>query len=144
LYMDQPNPQNVNSTRIAQPPPAKPDDKTIPFDSVQPRPAVVSRQPINVGGQVGGAVPAPKVEPPRPAPVRPAQPPTPVSRSGERISGMKTFFAKLHVGSLTFLEEQIQGWLKENPGITIKATNVTTGEVQAKATEPNLIIVVWY
>jgi len=67
-----------------------------------------------------------------------------VSHSGERITGMKTFFAKLHAGSLTFLEEQIQGWLKENPGVTIKATNITTGDVQAKVTEPNLIIVVWY
>jgi hypothetical protein len=67
-----------------------------------------------------------------------------VNHSGERITGMKTFFAKLHAGSLTFLEEQIQGWLKDNPGITIKTTNVTTGEVAAKTTEPNLIIVVWY
>jgi hypothetical protein len=57
---------------------------------------------------------------------------------------MKTFFAKLHVGALSFLEEQIADWLKANPGITIKATNVTTGEVQAKVTEPNLIITVWY
>jgi hypothetical protein len=72
--------------------------------------------------------------------------PTPVHRngSGERINGMKTFFAKLHAGSLTFLEEQIQGWLKDNPTVTIKATNVTTGEVQAKVTEPNLIVTVWY
>jgi len=57
---------------------------------------------------------------------------------------MKTFFAKLHIGSMAFLEEQIQGWLKDNPGITIKATNVTTGEIQAKTSEPNLIVVVWY
>ncbi len=57
---------------------------------------------------------------------------------------MKTFFAKLHAGSLTFLEEQIAGWLKENPSVTIKATNITVGEVQAKVTEPNLIVVVWF
>ena len=75
-----------------------------------------------------------------------AKPPQAVksSTAGDRITGMKTFFAKLHAGSLTFLEEQIQGWLKENPGITIKTTNVTVGEVQAKTSEPNLIIVVWY
>jgi hypothetical protein len=57
---------------------------------------------------------------------------------------MKTFFAKLHPGSLMFLEEQVQGWLKDNPGTTIKTTNVTTGDVQGKTTEANLIIVVWY
>lgn len=158
--MDQPNLQHANSSsRVAQPPPDKQDEKTIPLDGVEARPAAVSRQPINIGAQ--GAVVAPlRAEPPRPAPpsasplpkaepprptapaVRPAQ--APKVGSGERITGMKTFFAKLHAGSLSFLEEQIQGWLKENPGVTIKTTNVTTGEVQAKTTEANLIIVVWY
>jgi hypothetical protein len=147
---------------MGQPPPEKTAEKPIPFDSVEAKPVTVSRQPISLGGSHAGSVtpgprpasaaPAamPKVEAPRPAaaPVRPAvaPAPTPVQRngSGERILGMKTFFAKLHAGSLTFLEEQIQGWLKENPHIQIKATNVTTGEVQAKVTEPNLIITVWY
>ena len=158
--MDQPNLHSANSSRIAQPPPEKTEEK-IPFDSVEAKPATVSRQPISLGGSHAGvatgpkpalaAPAAPKVEAPRPAPVpvRPAAAapaPTPVQRNGtgERILGMKTFFAKLHAGSLTFLEEQIQGWLKENPHIHIKATNVTTGEVQAKVTEPNLIITVWY
>jgi hypothetical protein len=162
--MDQPNLQNANSNRAAQPPPTKTDEKPIPFDGLEAKPAAVSRQPLSLGGPGGTAAPAPRPASPAPAPApatRPAAPvavaaprpaavakPTPlpgaVNHSGERITGMKTFFAKLHIGALGFLEEQIQGWLKDNPGITIKATNVTTGEVQAKVTEPNLIVVVWY
>ena len=156
--MDQPNLHNANSSRIAQPPPIKPDEKPIPFDSADTKTGTVSRQPISLGAPGGTAAPAPKPATPTPRPATPvsvAAPkpatvarPTPlpgaVNHSGERITGMKTFFAKLHAGSLTFLEEQIQGWLRDNPGITIKTTNVTTGEVAAKTTEPNLIIVVWY
>ena len=145
--MDPTNLQNQNHG--PRPAPPGPGEKPIPFDSVEAKSAAVSRQPISLGGPGGTAAPAPRPTPP-PAPraaavARPTPPPgAVVSHSGERITGMKTFFAKLHAGSLTFLEEQIQGWLKENPGVTIKATNITTGDVQAKVTEPNLIIVVWY
>ena len=45
---------------------------------------------------------------------------------------------------MTFLDEQITRWLAENPGIQIKQTNTATGEVEAKKTEPNIIITVWY
>jgi hypothetical protein len=61
-----------------------------------------------------------------------------------RITGCKTFFTKLHGGAIEFLGDQIAGWLEKNPEIHIKQTNVTVGEIQAKKTEPNLIIVVWY
>jgi hypothetical protein len=159
--MDQPNLQNANSSRIAQSPPGKTDEKPIPFDSVDAKPGAVSRQPLSLGAPGGTAAPAPRpaspvaapkpVSPaapaaPRPSPVavKPVQTPVPKNGSGERITGMKTFFAKLHVGSMAFLEEQIQGWLKDNPGVSIKTTNVTTGEIQAKTSEPNLIVVVWY
>jgi hypothetical protein len=64
--------------------------------------------------------------------------------SGDRITGIKTFFTKLHPGSIEFLDEQISTWLKQNPGIRLKQTNVVTGEVQAKKTEPNIVITVWY
>jgi ABC-type glycerol-3-phosphate transport system substrate-binding protein len=64
--------------------------------------------------------------------------------SAERISGVKTFFTKLHPGALEFLDEQISGWLKDHPDVHVKHTNITTGEVQAKKTEPNIIITLWY
>ncbi|HLB73213.1 MAG TPA: hypothetical protein VJJ98_04275, partial [Sedimentisphaerales bacterium] len=64
--------------------------------------------------------------------------------SSDRISGVKTFFTKLHPGAIEFLDEQICNWLKENPCISIKRTNVVTGEIQSKKTEPNIVITVWY
>ena len=61
-----------------------------------------------------------------------------------RITGVKTFYAKLHGGSITFLDEQITNWLKDNPNITIKCTNIVVGDIVAKNTEPNLIVTIWY
>jgi len=61
-----------------------------------------------------------------------------------RITGCKTFFTKLHAGAIEFLDEQITSWLRDNPNIVIKSTNVSVGEVAAKKTEPNILVVVWY
>src|SRR4030042_761510 len=60
----------------------------------------------------------------------------------DRITHVKTFFTKLHAGSLEFLDQQISHWLKENPEIVIKRTNTAIGEVAAKKTEQNIIITV--
>ena len=67
-----------------------------------------------------------------------------LSSDVNRITGIKTFFAKLHPGSMYFLEKQVDQWLSENPGVVIKQTSSTTGMVLAKKTEPNLILTVWY
>ena len=132
-------------------------NKPIPFDngdkatSVSSAPVSgapnVSRAPLNLGG----AAKAPSTQAPGPAPApKPASPPptrsvSPASvGSGDRITGVKTFFTKLHPGALEFMDDQIGGWLKEHPEVSIKHTNVTTGEVQAKKTEPNIIITLWY
>ncbi len=64
--------------------------------------------------------------------------------SPDRITHVKTFFTKLHAGSLEFLDQQINHWLKENPDIVIKRTNTTVGEVVAKKSEQNIVITVWY
>jgi len=112
-------------------------DKPIPFDDGAGRESV-SHSPLNLGG--GGVKQAPKIETPK----KPAQKPTQEQGSGGRITGVKTFFTKLHPGAIEFLDEQISNWLKANPGISIKLTNTTTGEVQGKKTEPNIIISVWY
>ena len=67
-----------------------------------------------------------------------------MTQPGSKITSVRIFFIKLHHGSLNYMEEQISDWLKENPDVEIKATNVTVGDVVAKNTEPNLIVAVWY
>ncbi|MHC4738312.1 MAG: hypothetical protein ACYS9Y_05340 [Planctomycetota bacterium] len=110
------------------------DEKTIPFDN-DPG---VSHAPLTLGGE-GNAEPA-QIKMPTPVAKKPAE----KIVSSDRITGVKTFFTKLHAGSIDFLNEQIRVWLKENPGVVIKRTDVVTGLVAAKKTEPNLIITVWY
>jgi hypothetical protein len=111
-------------------------NEPIPFDDNS---AGISHSPLNLGG--GGTAEAPKIE-------MPAEPvvkkPTEKIVSTERITGVKTFFTKLHPGAMDFLDEIITKWLKDNPGISIKQTNIVTGEIQGKKTEPNIIITVWY
>ncbi|MHC4647431.1 MAG: hypothetical protein ACYTBJ_18220 [Planctomycetota bacterium] len=116
------------------------DDKPIPLDDNGAGGAVVSHAPLNLGGATPASVSEPDTI------VWPARPrkPTGLTSSPERITGVKTFFAKLHPGAMDFLDEQITNWLRDNPGVVIKRTNATTGEVQAKKTEPNIIITVWY
>ncbi len=124
-------------------------EKPIPLGGADSARTTVSRSPLNLGGGTGPQ--APKVEAakkPAPAPKPPAPPakpdtPAPSATAG-RVTGVKTFFTKLHPGALEFLDEQITKWLKENPTISIKLTNTTTGMVQAKKSEPNIIISVWH
>jgi hypothetical protein len=108
-------------------------DEPIPLDDDETGGATVSHSPLNLGGSGPAQVAKPA----------PRQQPAEVV-SADRITGVKTFFTKLHPGAMQFLDEQINNWLKANPGIQIKRTNTTTGEVQAKKTEPNIIIHVWY
>jgi hypothetical protein len=101
---------------------------------------------LNLGGVAGTATPpAASPAPPKAPVVRPAPPKPPaVGAAGDRITNCRTFFTKLHPGAIKFLEDQITAWLKENPGIVIKRTDVTTGEILEKKAEPSLIILVWY
>jgi hypothetical protein len=125
----------------------------IPFDDGSADESGISHAPLDLGG---GPAPAQKPAAPKPA-AGPAQTPkieTPKSyvqkpaekavSTTDRITGVKTFFTKLHPGAMNFLDEQISDWLKENPDVRIKRTNIATGEVQAKKTEPNILITVWY
>jgi len=156
---------NLGNNDLNKPIPFDDSDKPIPLGEAPTGDSPgVSRAPLNLGGGGSAKPPASAPRPaqaPRPAPAKQApagRPPTPkivtstpitktgghsVS-SGERITGMKTFFAKLHAGALEFLDEQINDWLKDNPDVRIKHTNITTGDVQAKKTEPNILITVWY
>jgi hypothetical protein len=129
---------------IDKTPPHRDRNEPIPFDDDDTSGAGVSHSPLDLSG--GGApAPAagagPKIEmPAQPAIKKPAEKIT----SAERITGVKTFFTKLHSGAMEFLDEQITKWLKDNPAINIKRTNTATGEVQGKKTEPNIIITIWY
>jgi hypothetical protein len=131
--------------------PNKPDlNKPIPFDS-GPSGSGVSHAPLDLGGsrdvskpQVTAPKPVAKpVAKPTPAPAAAAKPASQAAPAG-RIEGVKTFFTKLHPGAIEFVDGQITRWLKENPNVIVKRTNVVVGEVQAKKTEPNIIISVWY
>lgn len=144
----------------------RPNDP-IPFDSVAD-PKGVSHAPLNLGRAPApqsiaprpGASGAPATQSVAPKPVaKPAVPPAAVAVKpvpvrlvapaaptvpASRITGVKTFFTKLHPGAISFLDEQITRWLSENPNVVVKQTNVSVGEVEAKKTEPNIIITVWY
>lgn len=124
-----------------------PLDGPIPFENIGPGESGVSHAPLDLGGGMAPA-PAPKAAAPKPV----AKPVASVLgtesteklASGERIVGVKTFYTKLHAGAITFLEEQIARWLKANPRVVVKRTNVVTGDVVGKKIEPNIIITVWY
>ena len=113
-------------------------DNPIPFDDSDAGGTGVSHSPLDLGGS--SPVEIPKVEMPRTIVTKPAE----KIVSTDRITGVKTFFTKLHPGAMNFLDEQITRWLIENPDIKIKRTNTVTGEIQAKKTEPNIVITVWY
>ena len=111
-------------------------DAPIPFDDDTSE-ASISHSPLDLGGGT--------------AEVPTAQPMTPIAKKtakeivpSERITSVKTFFAKLHPGAIDFLGEQITNWLSDNPSITIKRTNTVTGPMRGKTTEPNIIITIWY
>jgi hypothetical protein len=137
------------------PAPVSDKEAPIPFDDSDPTPKTVSRKPLNLGGNSQATprpvAPKPVAKPvakPVRNPVSNAVPPSvsPVASAvpGDRITGMKTFFTKLHGGALNYLDESVSEWLKANPTILIKRTNVTVGEVASKKTEPNLILSIWY
>jgi hypothetical protein len=128
----------MDNFNIGKTPPDRDPNEPIPFDE-DTSGAGVSHSPLDLGG--GGTTEASKVEMPAESAVkRPAE----KIVSAERITGVKTFFTKLHPGAMDFLDEIITKWLKDNPGISIKRTNIVTGEIQGKKTEPNIIITVWY
>ncbi len=133
--MDNFDSANLGGQNLNEPIPL---DNPIPFDSAGSGGAGVSHSPLDLGGS--SPVEAPKIEAPKPVTMKPAEKVV----STERITGVKTFFTKLHPGAMNFLDEQITKWLTENPDVVVKRTNIITGQLQAKKTEPNIIITVWY
>ena len=117
-------------------------DKPIPLDDAGADETGISHSPLDLGGS--RTVEIPKTEAPKQVVTTKPTPQAATMATGERITGVRTFFTKLHPGAISFLDEQITEWLKKNPDISIKQTNVTVGEIQAKKTEPNILITVWY
>jgi hypothetical protein len=137
--MDNFNQSNFGGQNINDPIPLDQDlDKPIPLEDISIGGGSVSHAPLDLGGS--SPVEAPKIKVPQPV----TKKPTEKIASGERITGVRTFFTKLHPGAVNFLDEQITKWLTENPEVTVKRTNIVVGEIQAKKTEPNIIISVWY
>jgi len=112
-------------------------DKPIPFDDGG---VEVSHSPLNLGA--GAASGAAETE----APAARAAGRDTVKRVSwpDRITGIRTFYTKLHPGAMEFLDEQVCNWLRDNPGVNVKRTNVVIGDVAAKKTEPNIIVSIWY
>jgi hypothetical protein len=137
LFMD-----NLDSNKIS---PGEDLNAPIPLeedlDSVN-----VSHSPLNLGGGSVAKVPKvkPAAKPETPKLSAPVAKPAGKVAATEQITAVKTFFAKLHVGAIEFLDEQITNWLKSNPDITVRQTNTVVGEIQGKKTEPNIIITIWY
>ncbi len=110
-------------------------EKPIPFDDAGGM--NVSHSPLNLGGGSQGESTPDHVS-------------ASAGKAGEsvswpdRITGVKTFFTKLHAGAIEFLDEQIATWLRDNPGVQIKRTNTIAGDVVGKKIEPNIIITIWY
>jgi len=137
--MDNFNNSGFGGQNINDPIPLDQDlDKPIPLEDISIGGGGVSHAPLDLGGS--SPVEAPKIKVPQPV----TQKPTEKIVSGDRITGVKTFFTKLHPGAINFLDEQITKWLRENPEVIIKRTNIITGEIQAKKTDPNIIITVWF
>ena len=117
-------------------------DKPIPLDDVDLGTKAVSHSPLDLGGS--RPLEVQNVQKPQPKPSVPAANAPVQAVPIGRITAVKTFFAKLHTGTMEFLDEQIGEWLKKNPTINIKLIQTAVGEIQGKKTEPNLIITIWY
>ena len=133
------------------PPPSEEKPITIPFDdSDTPPPSSVSRKPLSLGGTgspQAAAAPRPQSPAPKPVTAQAAAISKKVARAAvpsAKIKGLKTFYTKLHPGALDFMDQQVTEWLKAHPDVVIKRTNVAVGEVQAKKTEENIILCIWY
>jgi DNA-directed RNA polymerase subunit RPC12/RpoP len=68
----------------------------------------------------------------------------PLNADGEGATRIRTFHTRLGNNAMSFLDEQINEWVDENPDIVVKFSTSTVGMVEGKKTEPHLIISVWY
>jgi hypothetical protein len=117
--------------------------ESIPFDDSDEEQTEISHAPLELGGEGNSGEPA-AAKPASSEPAKPVAKKKGIVSSEDRITGVKTFFTKLHAGAIDFLSEQVTEWLTNNPDVIVKKTNVVVGEIAAKKTEQNLIITLWY
>jgi len=63
--------------------------------------------------------------------------------TGTGATHVKTFYAKLRVDALEFLDDQVNAWLDENPEFEVKFVTTTVGELAGKTKEAALFLNVW-
>ncbi len=107
-------------------------DKPIPFDDSDLSDTDISHAPLSLGDTSMPSTPSIKKKSMEKV------------VSTDKITRIKTFYTKLHTGSIDYIDGQINDWLNKNPDVIIKQTNTVTGMVVGKKTEPNIIITVWY
>ena len=97
--MDNFNISNFDGQNLNEPIPLGEDlDKPIPFDDADAGGTGVSHSPLDLGGS--SPVEMPKIDVPKPFAMKPAEKVV----STDRITGVRTFFTKLHPGAMNFLD----------------------------------------
>jgi hypothetical protein len=59
-------------------------------------------------------------------------------------SRCRIFHSKLNDGAISFMTQQINNWIDENPNISIKTSHATIGIWEGKHADPNLILTLFY
>ena len=66
-----------------------------------------------------------------------------VDRSSHGASHVKTFVAKLTKEGISYMDEQINQWLAENPNAEVKFVTVAQGDIVGRTREPSLLVNIW-
>ena len=68
----------------------------------------------------------------------------PVEPKATTATRCRSFHSKLTDAALTFMDDQINGWLDNNDHISVKFATSTIGTFEGKHAEPNLIVTLFY
>ena len=66
-----------------------------------------------------------------------------VDRESHGASHVKTFIGKLTREAISYMDEQINKWLEENPEVEVKFVTVVQGDIIGRTREPSLLVCVW-
>ena len=66
-----------------------------------------------------------------------------VDRESHGASHVKTFIGKLTREAISYMDEQINTWLANNPEVEVKFVTVVQGDIIGRTREPSLLISVW-
>jgi hypothetical protein len=67
----------------------------------------------------------------------------PLNVTGQGATRCRVFHSKIAVGSLDFMQNQINEWI-DSDRIEVKQVGQVIGVMEGKIAEPNLIVTVWY